>query len=175
MQLCKCLDCFLKAHNKQINLYCLLFFLTKKNSFKKWFRFVFGSWVELSWPAKNAGQVTGQPIFASGQKKGFRLGRVKKFQPIFPCTEKKKFNKIFINMYVWVWMNHMNKKLKIIGWDRASWNSCHEFKIEKTNAFVSGLRLGWFRSSLHPPELWPNKNRVWQEGNWPNPNIQVLG
>ena len=111
-----------------------------------------------------------------GSKKGVWVGLGQKIPTHFSMYwRKKKFNKIFINMYVWVWMNHMNKRLKIIGWDRASWNSCHEFKIEKTNAFASRLRSGWFRSSLHPPKLWPNKNRVWQEGNWPNPNIQVLG
>ena len=114
--------------------------------------------------------------FCFRSKKGVQVGSGQKIPTHFSMYwRKKNFNKIFINMYVWVWMNHMNKKLKIIGWDRASWNSCHEFKIEKTNAFVSGLRLGWFGSSLHPPELWPNKNRVWQEGNWPNPNIWVLG
>ena len=114
--------------------------------------------------------------FCFRSKKGVQVGSGQKIPTHFSMYwRKKKFNKIFINMYVWVWMNHMNKRLKIIGWDRASWNSCHEFKIEKTNAFVSGLRLGWFRSSLHPPELWPNTNRVWQEGNWPNPNIRVLG
>ena len=35
-------------------------------------------WVGLrirsGWPAKNMGRVTGQPIFASGQKMGFGLG-----------------------------------------------------------------------------------------------------
>ena len=38
MQLCKCLNCFLKTYNKQLNQYCLNFinfFLPKKKSFKK--------------------------------------------------------------------------------------------------------------------------------------------
>ena len=50
MQLCKCLNYFLKAHNKQLNQYCLNFiiFLTKKKGFKKWFE----SQVGLGWPAK---------------------------------------------------------------------------------------------------------------------------
>ena len=45
MQLYKCINCFLKAHNKQLNQYCLNFiiFFTKKKSFKKWF----GSQVNL--------------------------------------------------------------------------------------------------------------------------------
>ena len=40
MQLCKCLNCFLKTHNKQLNQYCLNFIFfnpKKKKSFKKWF------------------------------------------------------------------------------------------------------------------------------------------
>ena len=113
--------------------------------------------------------------FCFRSKKWVRVGLGQNFLTRFSMYWNNNFNKIFINMYVWVWMNHMNKRLKIIGWDRASWNSCHEFKIEKTNAFASRLRSGWFGSSLHPPKLWPNKNWVWQEGNWPNPNIRVLG
>ena len=37
MQLCKCINCFLKAHNKQLNQYCLNFtiFFTKKKKFLK--------------------------------------------------------------------------------------------------------------------------------------------
>ena len=40
MQLCKCINCFLKPHNKQLNQYCLNFtiFLPKKKSFKKMVR-----------------------------------------------------------------------------------------------------------------------------------------
>ena len=39
MQLCKCLNCFLKTHNKQLNQYCLnssffFFFTKKKKGFK---------------------------------------------------------------------------------------------------------------------------------------------
>ena len=36
MQLCKCLNCFLKTHNKQLNQYCLnfIFFNTKKKVLK---------------------------------------------------------------------------------------------------------------------------------------------
>ena len=57
MQLCKCLNCFLKSHNKQLNQYCLNFtiFLPKKNVLKN----VLGS--------------------------SHRLGRVRKFWPVLPC------------------------------------------------------------------------------------------
>ena len=34
-------------------------------------------------------------MFASDQKKGFGSGWVKKFQPIFPCTEEKKIQQDF--------------------------------------------------------------------------------
>ena len=73
MQLCKCINCFLKAHNKQLNQYCLNFtiFFTKKKSFKKMVRVRVG----LGWPAKNTGWVTCQPVFASGKKKS-SSGRV---------------------------------------------------------------------------------------------------
>ena len=51
MQLCKCINCFLKPHNKQLNQYCLNFtiFLPKKKVLKKWFGFRSGrglSWVD---------------------------------------------------------------------------------------------------------------------------------
>ena len=71
MELCKCLNCFLEAHNKQLNQYCLLFFfffLKKKQSLKKWF----GSQGGLTW--KNTGRVTNQPIFALSKKIKFELG-----------------------------------------------------------------------------------------------------
>ena len=41
MQLCKCINCFLKPYNKQLNQYCLnfyYFFYPKKKSFKKMVR-----------------------------------------------------------------------------------------------------------------------------------------
>ena len=76
MQLCKCINCFLKAHNKQLNQYCLNFtiFFTKKKSFKKMVRVRVGSRVGSGWPAQNTGRVTGQPVFASGQKNRVRVG-----------------------------------------------------------------------------------------------------
>ena len=72
MQLCKCINCFLKTHNKQLNQYCLnftIFFLPKKKKvLKKWFESGrVGS-------QKDTCQVMGQPIFTSGLKIGFRLG-----------------------------------------------------------------------------------------------------
>ena len=66
MQLCRCINCFLKPHNKQLNQYCLnftIFFTPKKKSFKKMV------WVRVGLTRKN----TGQPIFASGQKNRVRV------------------------------------------------------------------------------------------------------
>ena len=78
MQLCKCINCFSKAHNKQLNQYCLNFtiFVIKKKSFKKWFGFGSG------WPAKNMGQVTGQPVSALDKKIWVR---VRSSQKILTC------------------------------------------------------------------------------------------
>ena len=72
MQLCICINCFLKAHNKKLNKYCLnfTFFLPKKKSFKKMVRVRVGS----GWPVKNTGQVTGQLVFTSGQKNQGQVG-----------------------------------------------------------------------------------------------------
>ena len=75
MKLCKCLNCFLKTHNKQLNQYCLdftIFFYPKKKVLKKWFGFGSGH---------GSGQVTGQPVFASGKKK-LGSGRVGSGQKI---------------------------------------------------------------------------------------------
>ena len=45
-----------------------------------------GSQVGSSWPAKNTGRVTDQPVFASGKKKkNSSSSRVKKFWPVVPC------------------------------------------------------------------------------------------
>ena len=45
--------------------------------------------VESGWPAKNTGQVTGQPVFSSSQKNWVQveyfLGQVRKFWPVLPC------------------------------------------------------------------------------------------
>ena len=60
MQLYKCLNWFLKTHNKQLNQYCLYFilFFYQKKVLKN----------SLGWPTKNTSQVTGHLVFASGQK-----------------------------------------------------------------------------------------------------------
>ena len=52
MQLCKCLNCFLKALNKKLNQQCLNFiiFFYQKKVLKKWFGF------GPSWPTKNTGR-----------------------------------------------------------------------------------------------------------------------
>ena len=63
IKLCKCLNCFLKTHNKQLNKYSLNFifyFYQKKKVLKN------GSssdWVALT--RKNTGQVISQPVFTS--------------------------------------------------------------------------------------------------------------
>ena len=64
MQLCKCINCFLKPHNKQLNQYYLNFtiFLPKKKSFKKRVR------VRVGLTRKKHRWVTGQPVFASSKK-----------------------------------------------------------------------------------------------------------
>ena len=72
MHLCKCLNCFLKTHNKQLNQYCLnfiIFLAKKKNVLKN------GLGHELSfWSSR----VTGQLVFAL-DKKNSSSGRVRKF------------------------------------------------------------------------------------------------
>ena len=88
IQLCKYLNCFLKTHNKQLNQYYLnfiIFFLPKKKSFKKWFRFGSG------WLAKSTGQVMGQLVFVSGQKIGFESGQ-KILTRFFMSCEREKRN-----------------------------------------------------------------------------------
>ena len=95
MQLCKCINCFLKAHNKQLNQYCLNFiiFFTKKKVLKKWFGF--GSGRELSRvdPHKTWVESRVNP-FCFGSKNRVRIGyfsgqvgsgRVRKFWPVLPC------------------------------------------------------------------------------------------
>ena len=73
MQLCKCINYFLKAHNKQLNQYCLnftIFFFYQKKSFKKIVRVGSGqvdlqkTWVG-SWV---------NPFLLRAKKIGFGLG-----------------------------------------------------------------------------------------------------
>ena len=80
MQLCKCINCFLKTHNKQLNQYCLnlTIFFTKKKSFKKMVR------VRVGLTRKKHGSSHGLTRFCFGSKKnrvrvGYFLGRVRKF------------------------------------------------------------------------------------------------
>ena len=93
MQLCKRLNCFLKAHNKQLNQYCLIFIFifTQKKSFRKLFR----SWVGLGWPKKHTHthkSSYGSTHFCFRSKKSglgrVFLGWVKKIWPILPCLCK---------------------------------------------------------------------------------------
>ena len=78
MQICKWINYFLKPHNKQLNQYCLNFtiFLPKKKKFFK--------------NGSVSGRVTGQPVFASGQRNrvrvGYFSGRVG-FWAVLPCLQ----------------------------------------------------------------------------------------
>ena len=91
MQLYKCLNCFLKAHNKQLNQHCLnfIFLFYQKKSFKKWFG------VRSGWPAKNMGRVMSQPVLLRVKKIEFGSGIfqvesdwVRKFWPVLPCLHE---------------------------------------------------------------------------------------
>ena len=66
MQLCICINCFLKALNKQLNQYCLnftIFFFTKKKSFKKMVRVQVGLTHKKHWSGH------GSTRFCFGSKK----------------------------------------------------------------------------------------------------------
>ena len=72
MQLCKCINCFLQAHNKQLNQYCLNFtiFFTKKIMV----------WVRVGLTSKKHGSGHGSTCFCFGSKKiVFGSSRVRKF------------------------------------------------------------------------------------------------
>ena len=71
MQLCTCINCFLKTHNKQLNQYCLNFtiFFTQKKVFKK----MAPVSVRVRLTCKKHG--SSQPVFGSG-KKTWGSGRV---------------------------------------------------------------------------------------------------
>ena len=91
MQLCKCINCFLKAHNKQLNQYCLnfpIFFYQKKKVLKKWFGFGSGRGSGRVDPQKNTGRVTGQLVFASGQKNRVRVGSGQKILTRFAMSDQ---------------------------------------------------------------------------------------
>ena len=81
LQLCKCINCFLKAHNKQLNQYCLnftIFLPKKKKVLKKWFGFGFGfglgcksGWVD---PQKTRVRSRVNPFLLKVKKMGFGSG-----------------------------------------------------------------------------------------------------
>ena len=89
MQLCKCINCFLKTHNKQLNQYCLnftIFFTKKKKVLKKWFGFGSGRGSGRVDPHKTRVGSRVNPFLLRVKKIGFGLGifrvgsgRVKKF------------------------------------------------------------------------------------------------
>ena len=106
MQLCKCINCFLKAHNKQLNQYCFNFtiFFTKKKSFKKMVR------VRVGLTRKKHGSGHGSTRFCFRSKNRvqvvfFRVGsgRVRKFWPVLPC------------LIIWH-LNYAGRKLIISIW-----------------------------------------------------------
>ena len=93
MQSCKYINYFLKTQNKQLNQYCLnfpIFFLPKKKVLKKWFGFGSGR-VD---PQKNTGRVTGQLVFASGQKNRVRVGSGQKILTRFAMSTNNRSSHI---------------------------------------------------------------------------------
>ena len=73
IQLCKCINCFLKSHNKQLNQYCLnftIFFTQKKKVLKKWFGF--GS--SRVNPQKKGVESRVNPFLLQVKEIGFGLG-----------------------------------------------------------------------------------------------------
>ena len=93
MQLCKCINYFLKAHEKQSNQYCFnftIFLYPKKKVLKKWFRF--GPSRGLGGvDRKKHGSSHRSTCFCFRLKKSgldqvfFGLGRIRIFWPILPC------------------------------------------------------------------------------------------
>ena len=88
MQLCKCINCFLKPHNKQLNQYFLnftIFFYSKKKVKKNGSVRVTG-WVSLT--CKKHGPSHESTCFYFGSKNwvwiGYFSGRVRKFWPVLP-------------------------------------------------------------------------------------------
>ena len=89
--------------------------------------FFLTGWVRSGWLAKKPGWVTGQPVFALGQKNWVQVryflgrvgsGRVKKFWPILPCLFCIHVTSIQIiihnhfhtprlcldgNIWIWIW------------------------------------------------------------------------
>ena len=96
MQLCICINCFLKTHNKQLNQYCLNFniFFTKKKSFKKMVRVRvwIGSQVGSGWLAITPIESRVNPFLLWAKKNKFEsgifrvgLGWVRRLWPVLPC------------------------------------------------------------------------------------------
>ena len=85
MRLCKCLNCFLKTYNKQLNQYCLYFILLCYQ--KKVLKDCSGCGSCLT--TKKRGLVTGQPVFVSGQK--MDSGRVRN------TTKNVSFSCVFLS------------------------------------------------------------------------------
>ena len=89
MQLCKCFNCFLKAHNKQLNQYCLnftIFFTQKKKVLKKWFGFGSGRRLgRVDLQKTRDGSQINLFLLQVKKKKNSSSSRVRKFWPVVPC------------------------------------------------------------------------------------------
>ena len=111
MQLCKCINCFLKSHNKQLNQYCLNFtiFVIKKKKFLK-----NGSGSGQVDPQKTRVRTRVNPFLLRIKKKNNWVrvgsGRVRKFWPVLPCLLAVHNNFIFsstTNSWLW-WIQSIN-------------------------------------------------------------------
>ena len=106
----KCFNCFLKAHNKQLNQYCLnfFFFLPKKKVSKN------GSGSsQVGLTRKKHGRVTGQPVFASSQKNRVQAKyfSVRIFWPVLPCLVWGGFLQLLDHLIVMCLLSINNKIL----------------------------------------------------------------
>ena len=101
MQLCKCLDCFLKTHNKQINLYCLNFFsLPKKIVLKNGSSKCSGRGSSRVDPQKTQVKSRVNPFLLQVKKRGSGWVGSKNSNPFFHVLKEKKKNQQDFYKYV---------------------------------------------------------------------------
>ena len=116
MQLCICINCFLKTHNKQLNQYCLnftsFFFLSKKKRVLK----------KLVLDRFGSGQVESRvnPFLLWVKKIKFRLGifRVESSQKILTRFAMSKFGIVFPIYNTPALKDHLGENDKSFIWDR---------------------------------------------------------
>ena len=99
MQLCKCINCFLKAHNKQLNKYCLNFIIflpPKKKFIKKWFGFGSG-WVD---PQKTQIGSRVNPFLLRVKKNRIQVESYQKILTRFAISIKRGFVGVIITILV---------------------------------------------------------------------------